>query len=89
MTSKDIGHFLDGAITNRISIRLIAEQHIALSRALDSGFDGSDHYGILNFGSSPAHMIRSTASFVAEMCEATLGASPGLLIDGQPEATFA
>ena len=89
MTSRDIGLFLDGAIRNRISIRLIAEQHIALSRALGVGLGGKEHNGILDVTSSPAEMIRHSSSYVSEMCEATLGIAPGLLIDGQSDATFA
>ena len=89
MTSDDIGLFLDGAIRNRISIRFIAEQHIALSRAQDAGLGGKVHNGILDVRSSPADMIKHSASYVSGMCEATLGVAPDFLIDGQPNTTFA
>ncbi|KAG5645027.1 hypothetical protein DXG03_007206 [Asterophora parasitica] len=36
MSPSQISTFLDRAITNRISVRLIAEQHIALSQALEN-----------------------------------------------------
>lgn len=89
MTSEDINLFLDGAIRNRISIRLIAEQHIALSKALDAGLGGKIHNGILDMKVLPVDIIRHSASSVSDMCEATLGAAPGILINGQTDATLA
>src|SRR5882762_10042941 len=90
MSPDQISHFLDGAIRNRISVRLIAEQHIALSRALRSSSDefGINHNGIVNVMCSPSDMVRICGSFVGELCEATLGASPPLVIDGRVDATF-
>lgn len=89
MSPTEISHFLDRAIRNRISVRLIAEQHIALSRALPSdGHSIIHHNGIVNMMCSPADMVRMCGSFVSELCEATLGASPPLVIDGHQDATF-
>ncbi|KAG6910899.1 hypothetical protein DXG01_006582 [Tephrocybe rancida] len=81
--------FLDGAIRNRISVRLIAEQHIALSQALENPDAATSHVGVVNMQCSPKAMIKMCGSFVSELCEATLGASPPLVIDGQEDATFA
>jgi len=90
MSPDQISHFLDGAIRNRISVRLIAEQHIALSRALNTLLDDHsiNHNGIVNMMCSPLDMVRMCGSFVTELCEATLGASPPLVIDGHTDATF-
>ncbi|KAH7927711.1 26S proteasome subunit P45 [Leucogyrophana mollusca] len=91
MSPTQISNFLDGAIRNRISVRLIAEQHIALSHALSSHEPSglSSHYGIVDMRCSPANMVRMCGSFVSELCEATLGMSPSITIDGHPGATFA
>ncbi|KAG6849417.1 hypothetical protein H0H93_008663 [Arthromyces matolae] len=82
-----ITNFLDGAIRNRISVRLIAEQHIALSQALGNA-DAFD-VGVVDTRCSPASMIKMCGSFVSELCEATFGASPTLVINGHTDATFA
>ncbi|KAG6891152.1 hypothetical protein C0992_010140 [Termitomyces sp. T32_za158] len=83
------GNFLDGAIMNRISVRLIAEQHIALSQALENPDADASHVGVVDLRCSPKAMIKMCGSFVSELCEATFGASPPLVIDGYTDATFA
>ena len=90
MSSEQISHFLDAAIRNRIAVRLIAEQHIVLSRALQNPerADAAD-VGIVDKALSPVEMIRMCGSFVTELCEATLGAAPPIVIDGATDATFA
>ena len=90
MSPTQISHFLDGAIRNRISVRLIAEQHIALSQALEvQRHVGVTHYGIVDMACSPAAMVNMCGAFVSELCEATLGAAPALIVDGDQDTTFA
>ncbi|KAG1760054.1 hypothetical protein EDD22DRAFT_971318 [Suillus occidentalis] len=94
MSPTQISNFLDGAIRSRISVRLIAEQHIALSHALRTDHGAAEagvfvHNGVIDPKCSPAVMVRMCGAFVSELCEATLGASPNITIDGCPEATFA
>ncbi|KDR81401.1 hypothetical protein GALMADRAFT_239278 [Galerina marginata CBS 339.88] len=89
MSPKQISDFLDGAIRNRISVRLIAEQHIAVSQALNSPRNSSAYVGVVNMKCSPSSMISMCGSFVTELCEATLGASPAIVVDGYADATFA
>lgn len=89
MSPTQISNFLDGAIRNRISVRLIAEQHIALSQALDNPDTKTSHIGVVNMKCSPKAMIKMCGSYVSELCEATLGASPSIVIDGYQDATFA
>jgi 26S proteasome regulatory subunit T1 len=90
MSSEQISSFLDAAIRNRIAVRLIAEQHIVLSRALQNPEQANARdVGIVNMALSPVEMIRMCASFVSELCEATLGAAPPIVIDGATDATFA
>ncbi|KAI0003303.1 hypothetical protein BJV74DRAFT_793548 [Russula compacta] len=89
MSSEQISRFLDAAIRNRIAVRLIAEQHIVLSRALQNPEQANGDVGIVNMALSPVEMIRMCSSFVSELCEATLGAAPPIIIDGATSATFA
>jgi len=90
MSSEQISSFLDAAIRNRIAVRLIAEQHIVLSRALQNPEQArANDVGIVDMALSPVEMIRMCASFVTELCEATLGAAPSIVIEGATDATFA
>ena len=89
MTSEQISEFLDSTIRNRIAVRLIAEQHIAISRTLAQGGDQGNHSGIVDFACSPKELIYACGSFVGDLCEATLGASPRIIIDGDTDAKFA
>lgn len=90
MSPEDISSFLDAAIRNRLAVRLLAEQHIAISRDLQHPEQASsDHVGVVELACSPKKMIRMVGSFVSELCEATLGASPEIIIDGEVDATFA
>ncbi|CAE6459404.1 unnamed protein product [Rhizoctonia solani] len=91
-----ISSFLDLSIRGRIAVRLIAEQHIALSRAVreQSGkrLDKKQSVGEVGVASAncvPADMVRMCAAFVSELCEATLGATPPLVIDGVVDTKFA
>lgn len=88
MSPTQISNFLDGAIRNRISVRLIAEQHITLSKALAEAVDIDSYVGVVDAQCSPRQMIKMCGSFVSELCEATLGASPEIVIDGDVDATF-
>ncbi|KAF8964083.1 branched-chain alpha-ketoacid dehydrogenase [Flammula alnicola] len=76
MSPKQISDFLDGAIRNRISVRLIAEQHIAVSQALSYPNDRSPYVGIVDMNCSPKSMIKMCGSFVTELCEASLATQP-------------
>jgi 26S proteasome regulatory subunit T1 len=89
MSSEQISNFLNAAIRNRIAVRLIAEQHIVLSRALQDPEQANTNIGVVNMSLRPVEMIRMCASFVSELCEATLGAAPPVVIDGATDATFA
>jgi 26S proteasome regulatory subunit T1 len=89
MTQDAMTAFLDGAIKNRIAVRLLAEQHIAVSRDFeDSTRQHEDLFGVVHAKCSPAEMIRLTGSFVNELCEATLGKYPPIEINGHVDATF-
>jgi 26S proteasome regulatory subunit T1 len=89
MLPNEISTFLDATISARIALRLIAEQHIAISRALDDPVSELQHVGIVDMKCSPAEMIKMCTSYVSELCEATLGASPSITLEGTTDATFA
>lgn len=89
MTPGAVNEFLDTAIRNRISVRLIAEQHIALSHVLSEYGAQGKHDGVVDVNCSPADMVRACSVIVSEMCEATFGASPEVVIDGHVDSTFA
>ena len=89
MTPEAISDFLDAAIRNRIAVRLIAEQHVAVTHAFEDGKLPPYHLGVIHTRLSPVGIVKMCASFVSELCEASLGASPALAIDGHTEATFA
>lgn len=48
-----------------------------------------DHLGIVHTTCSPREMIRMCGSWTGDLCEATLGAHPEIVIDGEVDATFA
>ncbi|KAF5324819.1 hypothetical protein D9611_004460 [Ephemerocybe angulata] len=89
MPPEEINAFLDGAIRNRISVRLIAEQHIALTHALHNPPKDGQAMGVVDTKCSPRQMIDMCGSFVTDLCYATLGNAPTIVLDGQVDATFA
>lgn len=76
--------WLDRAIIDRISIRLIAEQHIALSQASES----EENVGVVDRETSPRHLGQKSASFVRDLCEMTYGISPNLVLNGNLDCTL-
>ncbi|PFH47682.1 hypothetical protein AMATHDRAFT_50131 [Amanita thiersii Skay4041] len=89
MSPTQISHFLDGAIRNRISVRLIAEQHITLSHALNDPDYNSQFVGVVDMQCSPRKMVNMCGSYVTELCEGSLGVTPSIIIDGEVDSTFA
>lgn len=58
LTPEQTSKFLDGAIRNRIAVRLIAEQHIALSRSLQHPKSMRDRVGVIDMKCRPMDLIR-------------------------------
>lgn len=88
MNPAAISDFLDAAIRIRIDVRLLAEEHIAITRVLEEPERQEARVGIIHTKCSPAYMIKMVGSFVSDLCEATLGMAPQIIIDGHPDATF-
>ena len=107
LTPEQTSQFLNGAIRNRIAVRLMAEQHIALSHALQRPDSMKDRVGVIDLKCRPMDLIRydtlyvptlpfrdpvsysACGSFVKELCSATMGTSPEIVVDGSRDATFA
>ncbi|KIJ34628.1 hypothetical protein M422DRAFT_61365 [Sphaerobolus stellatus SS14] len=90
LSPKDIATFLDEAIRTRIGVRLIAEQHITLTRTLrEAHAEILYDAGVVDMECSPAQMVNMCSKYVADLCEATLGSAPSLVVDGDVDAVFA
>ncbi len=88
MSPDNTAAFLDEIIRSRIAVRLIAEQHIAISHNLRDPPPVGKDVGIIHQKTSPKDMINMCARFVTELCDATLGTSPRLVMEGDVEAMF-
>lgn len=92
MKPEAISAFLDGAIRSRIAVRFIAEQHIALTRALrlatERGVTSDYSGGVVDYECSPRDMVNLCGSFVHDLCVGTFGTAPEIEIDGMVDATF-
>ncbi len=104
ISPADVTRFLDEHLRARIGTRLIAEQHIALHYESRSSWASSSspakasatspngcgtYIGVIDTVLKPANVIDDCAEFVADICELRYGVRPSVVIDGQPETTFA
>ncbi|KAK0531414.1 hypothetical protein OC834_002960 [Tilletia horrida] len=97
MSKADIAAFLDAAIHSRIAIRLIGEQHLALTAAAAATGNSStprpssssSSVGVIDTALNPARIVRMCASYVHDLCEGALGAAPDLVIEGDESSTYA
>jgi len=94
----EVTRFLDEHLRARIGTRLIAEQHIALHFSskphndLSEGErpkDESTYIGVIDTALRPADIIRACEGTVGEICELNYGVRPTVVIDGEPDTTFA
>lgn len=99
---REVTHFLDEHLRARIGTRLIAEQHIALhfssqphkdlsgsDRSPVFGDDGKSYIGVIDTELRPADIVRHCENMVAEICELRYGVRPSVVINGEPDYTFA
>ncbi|KAF9870089.1 hypothetical protein CkaCkLH20_12448 [Colletotrichum karsti] len=99
ISPAEVTRFLDEHLRARIGTRLVAEQHIALHYSSQPHFDPGasptpcpehpSYIGVIDTALRPAHIIESCAGFVADICELRYGVRPQLVIDGEPDTTFA
>lgn len=81
LSAEQIGSFLDKAIRARLSIRLLAEQHIALTKGSES-----TKIGIVDTQLNVRDLIDRSARFVSDLCHGTYGTSPDWIIKGDLDA---
>ncbi|WFD29409.1 hypothetical protein MSPP1_000418 [Malassezia sp. CBS 17886] len=84
--------FLNAALHSRIGIRIIAEQHLALtaSAAEKKHTDAQPtryqqtptSVGIIETCMRPADVVRQSAEYVRHVCEATFDMAPDLVVEG-------
>ncbi|KAL9115153.1 MAG: hypothetical protein Q9227_000947 [Pyrenula ochraceoflavens] len=92
ISAAEVTRFLERHLRARIGTRLIAEQHIALHLASQPKADQpsqSRYIGVIDTDLRPADIVRSCENFVGEICELKYGVRPSIIINGQPEASFA
>ncbi|KAF2279349.1 mitochondrial pyruvate dehydrogenase kinase-like protein [Westerdykella ornata] len=96
ISPKDVTRFLDEHLRARIGTRLIAEQHLALhfSSQPHKEMMHEDHahpgfIGVIDTQLKPARIIRHCENVVGEICELNYGVRPHVVINGEPDYTFA
>ncbi|KAM5446154.1 hypothetical protein MaudCBS49596_006840 [Microsporum audouinii] len=99
ISPTEVTAFLDEHLRARIGTRLIAQQHLALHHAsLTENGDlltsrekhvPSNYIGVIDTALKPASLVKVCEEFVAEICELKYGVRPRVVINGEPEATFA
>ncbi|KAF3483006.1 kinase isozyme 4 [Arthroderma uncinatum] len=100
ISPAEVTAFLDEHLRARIGTRLIAQQHLALHHASLTTEEGgglttrekhvpSNYIGVIDTALKPARLIKVCEEFVAEICELKYGVRPRVIINGEPEATFA
>lgn len=100
ISAADVTRFLDEHLRMRIGTRLIAEQHIALhyssqppstpaSQQRPRRPEAANYIGVIDTSLRPATTIEMCAEWVADICELRYGIRPRVVIDGEPDATFA
>ena len=82
VSSEVLAAFITNILRLRIGIRMLLEHHIACHSPID-GYDG-----VICHRVSPMKMLRLTEDIVAPMCIAKYGRCPGVVVNGDVDATF-
>jgi signal transduction histidine kinase len=93
---KDVTRFLDEHLRARIGTRLIAEQHLSLhfssqphSEVMHESDDNAGYIGVIDTKLKPGTIVEHCANTVGEICELKYGVRPTIVINGEPDYTFA
>ncbi|KAH7128696.1 kinase isozyme 4 mitochondrial precursor [Dendryphion nanum] len=98
ISPKDVTRFLDEHLRARIGTRLIAEQHLALHFSSqphtetmneDPELDNPGFIGVIDTKLRPAKIVQHCENIVGDICELKYGVRPHVVINGEPEYTFA
>lgn len=89
MNTEQVGRFLNAALHSRIGIRLIAEQHLALTTSLCASNTEEMPYkrsqtsvGIIDTQMVVSDVLRGSAEYVQSLCEATFDMAPEVVFEG-------
>jgi len=83
MSKDERTKFLDGMINARIGIRLLAENHLALTQKSDE-----EWIGIVHKEFKPALLIKRIGNYCHELCNINYGSAPSFVINGNTDAKF-
>lgn len=93
---KDVTRFLDEHLRARIGTRLIAEQHLSLhfssqphNDIMHETDENPGYIGVIDTKLKPATIVEHCANTVGEICELKYGVRPTVVINGEPDYTFA
>ncbi|POW20513.1 hypothetical protein PSHT_03416, partial [Puccinia striiformis] len=88
LSEEQISSFLNRAIQSRISIRLIAEQHLSLSKTDHQSSDRgpSTRVGIVDKKVKLEKTLEGVLEFSQELCEGTYGIAPEWKLLGEVDA---
>ncbi|KAH9468559.1 hypothetical protein Pst134EA_009097 [Puccinia striiformis f. sp. tritici] len=88
LSEEQISSFLNRAIQSRISIRLIAEQHLSLSKTdhQSSNSGPSTRVGIVDKKVKLEKTLEGVLEFSQELCEGTYGIAPEWKLLGEVDA---
>lgn len=96
ISPKDVTRFLDEHLRARIGTRLIAEQHLALhfssqphSEVMHETEENPGFIGVIDTKLRPARIVEHCDNVVGEICELKYGVRPHVVINGEPDYTFA
>ena len=92
----DVTRFLDEHLRARIGTRLIAEQHLSLhfssqphTEIMHESDETPGFIGVIDTKLKPARIVEHCANVVGEICELKYGVRPSVVINGEPDYTFA
>lgn len=96
MDAGKVANFLNAALHSRIGIRIIAEQHLALTASAKqaAGEEDDSRYlqtptsvGIIETQMRPKDVVLNSAEYVRNLCEATFDIAPEVIFDGDVDVT--
>ncbi|KAH6629408.1 branched-chain alpha-ketoacid dehydrogenase [Boeremia exigua] len=96
ISPQDVTRFLDEHLRARIGTRLIAEQHLSLhfssqphAEIMHESDETPGFIGVIDTKLKPARIVDHCANVVGEICELKYGVRPSVVINGEPDYTFA
>ncbi|KZM21543.1 kinase [Ascochyta rabiei] len=96
ISPRDVTRFLDEHLRARIGTRLIAEQHLSLhfssqphAEIMHESDEAPGFIGVIDTKLKPARIVDHCANVVGEICELKYGVRPSIVINGEPDYTFA